>query len=152
MEEAKAILVKYHSNDGLTNPVIELQLKEFRDSIEVKKAEPFWDYRGLFNTANARWRILALTLMCVNGQLAGNGLITYFLPVVFKNAGITSSQRQLVLNFANSILSAFGAFCGAMLTDKIGRRRRLYVGAFVLACLLTIVAVLSSQCTFSLWY
>lgn len=89
--------------------------------------------------------MLALSLMCVNGQLAGNGLITYFLPVVMENAGVTSTQRQLVYNFANSILSAFGAFLGASVTDKIGRRRRLYIGAFVLAILLMIVAVLSSQ-------
>lgn len=32
------------------------------------------------------------------------------------------------------------------MTDRIGRRRRLYVGAFVLACLLATVAALSSKC------
>ncbi|KAK7053712.1 general substrate transporter [Favolaschia claudopus] len=84
-------------------------------------------------------------LMCINGQLAGNGLITYFLPVVFANAGVTSTHTQLVYNFANSILSAFGAFTGAAVADKIGRRRRLYIGSFALACLLAIVAALSSK-------
>jgi len=72
-------------------------------------------------------------------------LITYFLPVVFENAGVTSTHTQLVYNFANSILSAFGAFSGAALTDKIGRRRRLFIGSFVLACLLAMVAALSSK-------
>ncbi|KAF5391752.1 hypothetical protein D9757_001756 [Collybiopsis confluens] len=72
--------------------------------------------------------MLCLSLMCINGQLAGNGLITYFLPAMMLNAGVTSRQRQLVYNFANSILSAFGAFTGAAVTDKIGRRRRLYIG------------------------
>ena len=80
--------------------------------------------------------------MCVNGQLAGNGLITYYLPVMMANAGVTSSHQQLVYNFANSILSAFGAFTGAALTDKLGRRRRLYIGAFVLGVLLAMVAAL----------
>lgn len=44
---------------------------------------------------------------------------------------------------------------GASVTDRIGRRRRLYVGAFVLACLLATVAALSSKCEFttsSLWH
>ncbi|KAK0209675.1 general substrate transporter [Armillaria fumosa] len=146
LDKAREVLVGYHSNDGKTNPVIELQLKEFQDAIEVKKHEPFWDYSGLFKDKNSRWRMLCLVLMvcCVNGQLAGNGLITYFLPTLMSNAGVKSKHRQLVYNFANSFLSAFGAFSGAALTDRIGRRRRLYIGAFALAVLLAMVAALSS--------
>ncbi|KAE9394996.1 general substrate transporter [Gymnopus androsaceus JB14] len=149
-DKARGILIEYHSDDGQTNPVIELQLEEFRESIQAKKSEAFWDYRPLFSTKNRRWRMLCLSLMVstcpqVNGQLAGNGLVTYFLPAIFENAGVTSKQRQLVYNFANSILSAFGAFSGAAVTDKIGRRRRLYLGSFILACLLAIVAALSSK-------
>ncbi|KAJ7815940.1 general substrate transporter [Mycena olivaceomarginata] len=132
-EEARQILIDYHSNDGQSNAVIELEMKEFQEQIAVKREDAFWDYRVLFRTRNHRWRMVCLALMCVNGQLAGNGLITYFLPVVFENAGVTSTHTQLVYNFANSILSAFGAFSGAALTDKIGRRRRLFIGSFVLA-------------------
>ncbi|KAK7447379.1 hypothetical protein VKT23_014089 [Stygiomarasmius scandens] len=145
MEDARKILIDHHSNDGNTNAIIELQLREFAESIEAKKFEPVWDYRPLFSDNNRKWRMLCLTLMCVNGQLAGNGLITYYLPTMMKNAGVTSSHTQLVYNFANSILSAFGAFLGASITDRIGRRRRLYIGAFVLACLLSIVAALSAN-------
>ncbi|KAJ3922542.1 general substrate transporter [Lentinula edodes] len=145
--EARDILIEYHSDDGKMNPIIELQLREFQESIETKKAEAFWDYRPLFSSKNRRWRMLCLALMVlkVNGQLAGNGLITYFLPAMMANAGVTSKQRQLVYNFANSILSAFGAFTGAAITDKIGRRKRLYLGSFILACLLAIVAALTAN-------
>ena len=74
VDAARAVMIKYHSNDGKTNPLIELQLREFQDMIEVRKMEPVWDYSSLVETANARWRLLALTLMCLNGQLAGNGV------------------------------------------------------------------------------
>ncbi|KAJ7196945.1 general substrate transporter [Mycena pura] len=144
-EEARQILIDYHSNDGEMNPVIELEMEEFKRQIEVKREDAFWDYSALYSSRNRRWRMLCLTLMCVNGQLAGNGLITYFLTVMMKNAGVTSPHRQLVYNFANSILSCFGAFVGAMVTDKIGRRPRLYIGSFTLACLLAMVAALSSK-------
>jgi hypothetical protein len=33
------------------------------------------------------------------------------------------------------------------LTDKLGRRRRLFIGSFVLACMLATVAALSSKCS-----
>ncbi|KAJ6603053.1 general substrate transporter [Mycena sp. CBHHK59/15] len=144
-EEARQILIDYHSSDGQSNAIIELEMQEFQEQIAVKRESAFWDYRVLFNTRNHRWRMVCLSLMCVNGQLAGNGLITYFLTVMMKNAGVTSSHTQLVYNFANSILSAFGAFLGASLTDRIGRRRRLFIGSFVLACLLATVAALSSK-------
>ena len=49
-------------------------MREFREIIEVRKMEPVWDYSALFASANARWRMLALVLMCINGQLAGNGV------------------------------------------------------------------------------
>ena len=56
-----------------------------------------------------------------------------------------NKHTQLLYNFANNILSAFGAFTGAAVTDKINRRPRLYIGAFTLAVLLSIVAALSSE-------
>ncbi|KAK0440863.1 general substrate transporter [Desarmillaria tabescens] len=146
LDKAREVLVRYHSNDGKTNPIIERQLAPAQGisaAITVKKREPFWDYSGLFNNRNSRWRMLCLVLM-VNGQLAGNGLITYFLPTLMSNAGVKSKHQQLVYNFANSILSAFGAFSGAAVTDRTGRRRRLYIGAFTLAVLLAMVAALSS--------
>lgn len=42
------------------------------------------------------------------GQLSGNGLITYFLPVLLKQAGITDQNKQLTLNFVNSVTSYIG--------------------------------------------
>ena len=75
MDDARAVMLRYHSSDGrTTNALIEFQLREFQEMIKVRKAEPLWDYGTLYRTANARWRVLAVVLMCVNGQLAGNGV------------------------------------------------------------------------------
>ncbi|KAH9939329.1 general substrate transporter [Epithele typhae] len=144
IEEARAVMMAYHSVDGKsTNPLIEFQLREFQEMIQVRKMEPVWDYSALWRSANARWRVVSLALMCWNGQLAGNGLITYFLPVILKNAGVTSSHTQLLYNFANNLLSCAGAFTGAALTDRMPRRARLYIGSILLAALLATVAALS---------
>lgn len=40
---------------------------------------------------------------------------------------------------------------GAAITDKIGRRKRLYLGSFILACLLAIVAALTANCKHNLF-
>lgn len=78
------------------------------------------------------------------GQLSGNGLITYFMPILLLNAGITNSDRQRVLNFVNSITSFTGALTGTAIVDKVGRRFLLLfatcactVGMFLVAGLLS---------------
>jgi len=76
-----------------------------------------WDYSELFNTPNARYRSFMMLLMGFFGQWSGNGL-GYFLTILFSNAGITSQNRRLVLNFANTLISAGGALIGTSLTDK----------------------------------
>ena len=72
-------------------------------------------------------------------------LITYFLPTVLRNAGVTDKHTQLLYNFANNILSCAGAFTGAAMTDRMPRRSRLYLGCVWLACILATVAGLSSK-------
>ena len=97
IDDARAVMLRYHSSDGrTTNALIEFQLREFQDMIEVRKMEPVWDYSALWETANARWRILALILMCINGQLAGNGVCISLL-------------KSLRFNIANAVDSTFGS-------------------------------------------
>jgi len=42
----------------------------------------------------------------------------YFLPILFGAAGVTSQNKILTLNFANTIISASGAVIGTTLTDR----------------------------------
>jgi hypothetical protein len=60
------------------------------------------------------------------GQLSGNGLITYFLPVLLRTAGITSQGKRLTLTFVNTLMSFFCAIAvraslnsPALLTDRM---------------------------------
>lgn len=43
---------------------------------------------------------------------------SYFLPILFAAAGVNSQNQRLTLNFANTVVSAFGALIGTSLTDK----------------------------------
>lgn len=70
------------------------------------------------------------------GQLSGNGMITYFLPVLLANAGITNQNKKLTLNFVNSVTSYAGALFGSWTVDRLGRRRQLLIGTSLCAILL----------------
>ncbi|KAG6888902.1 hypothetical protein C0992_007141 [Termitomyces sp. T32_za158] len=117
-DEARRILAKYHGDGNENAPLVQLEWKEFKEAIKLDASDKrWWDYSELFNSSNARYRTFMMLLMGLFGQWSGNGL-GYFLTILFQNAGVNSQERRLVLNFANTLISAGGALIGASLTDK----------------------------------
>ncbi|GLB34073.1 putative major facilitator superfamily sugar transporter (TC 2.A.1.1) family protein [Lyophyllum shimeji] len=138
-DESRQILAKYHGNDDVNAPLVQLEWKEFEEAIKLDASDKrWWDYSELFNTRNARYRTFMMLLMGFFGQWSGNGL-GYFLTILFQNAGVTSQDHRLVLNFANTIISAGGALIGTSLTDKVGRRTMWFWGTLASAGMLAIV-------------
>ncbi|KAK0763265.1 hypothetical protein N5P37_004251 [Trichoderma harzianum] len=144
-EQAAAILAKYHGGGDTNHPVVQLELREFEDSIELQKASNLWDYWALVKDHNARWRFTMMSFMSFFAQLSGNSVLTYYLPSMYKILGIISVERRLLLSFANSIVSATGAVAGSATNDKIGRRTKLWVGSIVLAGLFGAVTGFSAK-------
>ncbi|KAJ3841779.1 general substrate transporter [Lentinula raphanica] len=141
VDQAAQVLAKYHGNGDINAPLVQLELKEFEESIRLDASDKrWWDYSELVNTANARYRTLMMLMMGFFGQWSGNGL-GYFLTVLFKNAGVESQERRLVLNFVNTIVSAIGASIGTSLCDTVGRRTMWFWGTFASASTLIIVTV-----------
>ena len=65
--------------------------------------------------------------MSVAGQFSGNGL-AYFNTVIYGKLGVDTVSKQLEYNIGFQLVSAFGAFCGALLTDRMPRRKVLVIG------------------------
>jgi hypothetical protein len=68
-------------------------------------------------------------MMSVSGQYSGNGL-AYFNTVIYATLGVKTVTKQLGYNVLYSVLSAIGALTGALLTDKMPRRKVLVLGTF----------------------
>lgn len=65
-EEAIAVLAKYHGEGDRYSPVVQVEFKEMREKISSETSSSdkvWWDYRDLFNTRAARYR-LGLVSMC----------------------------------------------------------------------------------------
>ncbi|KAF7197216.1 Lactose permease, partial [Pseudocercospora fuligena] len=147
IEDARRILAKYHGGGDPEHPIVQLEIREFEESIKQGKSRSWWDWRELVHTHNARWRIGMVTLMSYGSQLSGNSVLTYYLPSMYTQLGITSTDRRLLLTFANNIVSCAGAVAGSATNDRIGRRTKLWVGSFVLAGPFAAVTGFSSQFT-----
>ncbi|KAG9103833.1 hypothetical protein FRC06_007645 [Ceratobasidium sp. 370] len=145
-DEARAILAKLHSaTNDIHSPVVEIEMEEIEEKISLDGTDKrFWDFRSLFRTASDRYRTSMVVMIGAFGQLSGNGLITYFLPVLLGQAGITSQDRKLTLNFVNSVTSMIGAVTGSALVDRFGRRQLLLGSTITLVFTLAIIIGLLS--------
>lgn len=63
--------------------------------------------------------------MAFFGQWSGNNVVSYYMPTMFAQTGINSSDTRLVLNGIYPILCFFAAGWGATLLDRLGRRQML---------------------------
>ncbi|KAG6910991.1 hypothetical protein DXG01_006045 [Tephrocybe rancida] len=138
-DEARHILAKYHGDGDSNAPLVQLEWKEYEEAVKLDASDKrWWDYSELFNSRNARYRTFMMLLMGFFGQWSGNGL-GYFLTILFQAAGVESQDRRLVLNFANTLISAGGALIGTSLTDKVGRRTMWFWGTLCCSAMLAIV-------------
>lgn len=124
-EEAIQVLARYHGEGDASHPMVTLQVKEMQHQITVDVADfskKWWDYRELFNSHSARRRFICVAGMACFGQISGNSLTSYYLPVMVQNAGIGSVKTQLMLNGIYPVLCFITSVSGAGLTDRLGRR------------------------------
>ena len=122
-DEARAILARYHGEGDPNNPIVLLQMNEMHEQISTTASDKrWWDYKELFNTRSARSRLICVLGMAFFGQLSGNSITSYYLPVMLKTAGLDNERKQLELNAIYPIICWVGAIAGARMTDVIGRR------------------------------
>ncbi|PUU82756.1 general substrate transporter [Tuber borchii] len=141
-EEAIEILAKYHGEGDRHSPVVQIEFQEMREHIgTVSSDKIWWDYRDLVNTRTARYRLGLVIAVAFFGQWSGNNVVSYYMPTMFQQTGIESSDTRLVLNGIYPVFCMFAAIWGATLLDKLGRRPMLIgATAFTVVCFSIITA------------
>jgi len=122
-EKAKEMLIEYHGNGNPESAWVSLQLREYEDYLELNGTDKkWWDYRALFNTRAARYRMMVNIVVSLFGQWAGNSILSYFQSGVLDTAGITNQTTQMNINLGYNCVQFVFALAGASVVDKVGRR------------------------------
>ncbi|KAG9258174.1 general substrate transporter [Emericellopsis atlantica] len=122
-DKAREILTRYHGHGDPRSPWVALQLHEYQELLNMDGADKrWWDYRVLFNTGAARYRLLCSISMSIFGQWAGNSVLSYFLSSVLDTAGYENEIEQANITLINNCQQFAFAILGATLVDRIGRR------------------------------
>ncbi|KAF8511584.1 general substrate transporter [Gautieria morchelliformis] len=163
-DQARALLAKLHSYTGdINSPIVNIEIEEIKEKVALDGADTLL---GLQTVVQNKTRQASCSPGAF-GQLSGNGLITYFLPVLLANAGITCTNHghvRLTLNFVNSVTSFIGALTasstllylsyivlkaltskGSLIVDHFGRRRLTLTATGTLVILLAIISALLSN-------
>ncbi|KAK1255916.1 hypothetical protein MKX07_008175 [Trichoderma sp. CBMAI-0711] len=122
-DAAKAVLTKYHGNGNPDSVWVQLQLFEYEQLLNMDGADKrWWDYRALFRSRAAIYRLTCNVTITVFGQWAGNAVLSYFLGSVLDTAGYTGTIAQANITLINNCQQFAWAILGAFLVDRVGRR------------------------------
>ncbi|KAE8145302.1 general substrate transporter [Aspergillus avenaceus] len=138
-EEAQAIIIKYHANGDASHPIVALEISEMRDNLQqegVTHWRNFFDLSVLVKTRSRRYRLMLNIAFGWFGQFSGNNVISYYLPTLLNNVGVTNTDTQLLLNIIYALIGWIAATIGTRFHDIVGRRK-MFLGstAGMIVCL-----------------
>lgn len=142
-EEARNFLIKYHANGDADHPLVALEMAEMIESLQkdpVTNWRNFFDLSVLYKTRARRYRTMLNMTFAWFGQFSGNNVVSYYLPYLLANVGITSADTKLLLNIIYALIGYIFSTAGARLHDVFGRRKMLLGATAGLIVCLSITA------------
>ncbi|MFS2222282.1 sugar porter family MFS transporter [Pantoea sp. B65] len=105
------------------------ELNDIRESLKVKQGG--W---ALFKVnRNVRRAVFLGMLLQALQQFTGMNIIMYYAPQIFKMAGFTSTEQQMVATIVVGLTFMLATFIAVFSVDKIGRKPALKIGFSVMA-------------------
>ncbi|XPE23197.1 sugar porter family MFS transporter [Shigella sonnei] len=105
------------------------RLNEIRESLKLKQGG--W---ALFRiNRNVRRAVFLGMLLQAMQQFTGMNIIMYYAPRIFKMAGFTTTEQQMIATLVVGLTFMFATFIAVFTVDKAGRKPALKIGFSVMA-------------------
>ncbi|KIX02965.1 uncharacterized protein Z518_06515 [Rhinocladiella mackenziei CBS 650.93] len=143
LEEARNFIVKFHANGDASHPIVRLELEEIQQdlrNVPLTSWRNFFDLRILVKSRSRRYRSMLNFAWSWFGQFSGNNVISYYLPLLLTNVGVTDTNTVLLLNAVYALTGWIAAAAGARFHDIIGRRKMMLGSTFGMIICLAITA------------
>ncbi|OXG33120.1 hexose transporter protein [Cryptococcus neoformans Bt120] len=125
-DEALAILARYHANGDQSDPLVQFELQEIKQTLD---AEAMYETKGwikpwldLVSTRPNRYRMFIITIMVIGIDWCGTSITSYYLSTILSSVGITSATQQTGINGGLQVFNWLTSVSGAMLVERLGRR------------------------------
>ncbi|ODV66934.1 general substrate transporter [Hyphopichia burtonii NRRL Y-1933] len=151
IEQAESVLKKYHIGNSVEADklaFIQFELAEIQTAIENEKLTTNSSYMDFIRKKNFHKRLFLVCFVPVIMQLAGNGLVSYYLNKVLNSIGITGETEQLIIN---ACLMTYNFVCSAVICSLLSlfKRRTLFItclsGMLISYIIWTILSAINQQ-------
>ncbi|KAM0271892.1 hypothetical protein ACHAQH_008934 [Verticillium albo-atrum] len=145
-EAAAKILAEYHAGGRADDPIVVSQMIEIETTITAEKeASNSGSYADMSRSPGNRHRLAISVGLGFISQWAGNGVVSYYLPLVLNSVGVTSVTNQTLINACLNVWNLLWAIAAATSVDRLGRRPLFLASAILMFCSFVIVTGLSGS-------
>ncbi|KAL6702388.1 hypothetical protein ACN47E_002339 [Coniothyrium glycines] len=146
VEEARRILAIYHAGGDENDPLVNYQMVEIETTIATEKAQQSSaSYMDMFKTPGNRRRLFISVTLGIFTQWVGNGVVSYYLPLMLNTVGITATSDQTLISACLNVWNLLFAIAAALCVDKLGRRFLFLASASIMLVSFIIITGLSGS-------
>lgn len=144
VEETRQFVLTWHAGGDESSPLVDYETDEIVNTIKAEQqAHATSSYLDLVRTRGNRWRLLISVSLGFFSQWSGNGVVSYYLPLVLKTVGITSVTHQTLISALLQVWNLFWAIAAAISVERLGRRVLFLSSASIMLVSYIIVTGLS---------
>lgn len=146
-EEATNFFARFHAAGDKNHPIVAYEMAEIAATIEEEKLQSVGSWVQWFRGKTMVHRLFLCLAIPFMQQLSGNALISFYLPIILNNAGITNNDDQLRINLGLAAWTLICSIGGAYIVGLFRRRTLFltgYASMFVVYIVFTIVSAINA--------
>jgi sugar porter (SP) family MFS transporter len=147
IEEARAILIKYHGN-GQETELVQFEMNEIISGVEADKTVMKFNMdsiNALIGTKGNRYRLWLCLATAIGSQTIGGGFTANYLPLILDQIGMKTQKEKTLINALLNIFNWLVSFLAAFIIPKIGRRTIFLISSLGINVAFVIWTVLSAR-------
>ncbi|KAJ4333197.1 hypothetical protein N0V95_009489 [Ascochyta clinopodiicola] len=151
LDEARQMLAIHHGGGDVSHPLVAYQMIEIQAAIAIEKeAKSNASYLDMIKTRGNRHRLFITVTLGIFSQWAGNGVVSYYLPLMLNTVGITSTTHQTLISACLNVWNLLFALAAGFSVEKLGRRFLFLASTITMLISFIIIAGLSGSFASSL--
>lgn len=122
-EDALKTLAKWHANGDENNSTLQFEFREIQETLRMEKdAAKNSSYLDFMKTKGNRWRLAIIVSVAVISRYSGNAVISNYMNLIYKGAGINNQNKKLGISAGNTVLNLICSIGAVSSVDRVGRR------------------------------
>lgn len=145
IDSAREILAQCRSNSDRTQ--IEQEMAEIQDALRIEStasAQSYWSMLFTKDKLHTRRRVMLGAGVQIMQKFTGIDFISVYAPTMFSLSGFTGDLPALLAGF-NWFGYILALASSIVLADRVGRRKMMLIGCFVMGIVLIIGGILSHE-------